>query len=407
VRVLLSDGSGLTARQAATQLAAHGHAVETLAPDWWCLTRFTSHVRRVHRVPAYGDDPYGWLDAAVSVLRKGRFDVLLPTQEQAALLAREADALRTTGVAIAVPPFAAITRLQDKLSARATLAELDLPQPESTVARSRDELLAIDELPVYVKAPVGTASNAVIRVTSPERLRDVASLMDRMGVFADGGALVQQPAEGPLVMLQAVFAAGDLVAAHANLRVREGANGGASHKRSIELGVMRDHLSRLGGALHWHGGLSLDAIIDNGAPRYIDVNPRLVEPGNAWRSGTDLVGAMLRASMGERPATFRPGRPGVRTHQALLALVGAAGSSGRKGLLAELAAVAARRGDYASSHEELTPLRRDPVAAASLAVITGALLVRPALARMLTAGTVAGYALTPEAWRDIRRGGRR
>ena len=68
MRVLLSDGSGLTARQSATQLAAHGHVVEALAPDPWCLTRFTSHVRRVHRVPSYGDDPYGWLDAMLSVL---------------------------------------------------------------------------------------------------------------------------------------------------------------------------------------------------------------------------------------------------------------------------------------------------------------------------------------------------
>src|SRR5206468_3216720 len=88
VRVLLSDGSGLTARQAALQLGALGHEVHVVSPDPICLARFTRHVRRVHRVPAYGIDPFGWLDATLDVLRDG-FDALLPTQEQAALLSLE------------------------------------------------------------------------------------------------------------------------------------------------------------------------------------------------------------------------------------------------------------------------------------------------------------------------------
>lgn len=39
MRVLLSDGPGLTARQAATQLASGGHAVHVLSPDPICLAR--------------------------------------------------------------------------------------------------------------------------------------------------------------------------------------------------------------------------------------------------------------------------------------------------------------------------------------------------------------------------------
>jgi len=59
MRALLSDGSGLTARQGATRLAAGGHHVEVLSPDPLCLCRFTRYVSRVHRVPAYGADPFG------------------------------------------------------------------------------------------------------------------------------------------------------------------------------------------------------------------------------------------------------------------------------------------------------------------------------------------------------------
>lgn len=79
MRVLLSDGSGLTSRQVATQLAAGGHEVHLVSPDPLCLARFTRHVRRVHAVPPYGRNPFGWLEATLAVLRGG-FDALVPTQ---------------------------------------------------------------------------------------------------------------------------------------------------------------------------------------------------------------------------------------------------------------------------------------------------------------------------------------
>jgi hypothetical protein len=37
----------------------------------------------------------------------------------------------------------------------------------------------------------------------------------------------------------------------------------------------------------------------------IDCNPRLVEPFNAYRSGVDLVGLLLRISLSETPAALR------------------------------------------------------------------------------------------------------
>jgi len=56
MRILLSDGAGLTARQCATLLSIAGHEVEALSAEPLCLCRFTRHVRRVHRVPGYGWD---------------------------------------------------------------------------------------------------------------------------------------------------------------------------------------------------------------------------------------------------------------------------------------------------------------------------------------------------------------
>jgi hypothetical protein len=134
------------------------------------------------------------------------------------------------------------------------------------------------------------------------QVRDRASLTalarewDREDVFRRRRA-VQAPAVGPLVMVQSVFADGQMIASHTNPRVREGASGGASHKRSINLPDVRDQMAMPGARLGWREALSADVILltDTG-PVYIDINPRLVEPGNAWRAGVDLAGALIEVT---------------------------------------------------------------------------------------------------------------
>ncbi len=423
MKILLSDGSGLTARQVAPRLSESGHDVEVLSPDRMCLCRFTRHVRRVHLVPSYGADPLGWLDAALAVYRTGGFDLLFPTQEQVAVLSHSAGRLAAGGIRTAVPPFEALRALQDKVSAAATLGALGIPQPKNAYLRSADDLRAWQSLPVFVKTPIGTATSGVRRIDSAAALRGCAAEFEAAGVFgggvlgagglasgglssgglAGGGVIAQEPAAGPLVMVQSVFARGEMVAAHACLRVREGARGGASHKRSLdEPAVVINHLESLGRALHWHGGLSADAILTDAGPVFIDINPRLVEPGNAWRSGVDLVGALLDVARGGVPEAQPPGRPGVATHQLLLAILGAAAEGrGRRGLAAEIGAALTRAGLYRGSAEELTPVRGDPRAALLVLAAAAAMLVRPALWRRLASGSVADYALTPAGWDSL------
>jgi len=403
MRVLLSDGSGLTARQAAAQLADAGHTVEVLSPDPFCLARFTRRVHRVRHVPAYGADPLRWLAAALEVYRAAGMDVLLPTQEQAAALSACEDLVRAAGARAAVPPFAALSQVQDKLSAFATLAAAGLPQPGGAVLATPESAAAWDRFPVFMKLPIGTASTGVRRVEDRRQLAAVVADGKAAGAFGDGGLLAQLPAAGPLVMAQAVFASGELVACHACLRVREGAGGGASHKRSAGLPAVREHLQTLGRRLGWHGALSADAILTGAGPCYIDINPRLVEPANALRAGVDLVTPMLELAWGATPAGQRPGRPDVRTHQLLLAVLGAAQQSGRRGpVIAELLAAARHTGDYRGSAEELTPVRGDPRAAVPVAIAAAATVIQPSAWRWFAGGSVRNYSLTPAGWRQLR-----
>ena len=126
--ILLSDGAGLTARQCATVLAGAGHQVEALSTGGLCLARMTRHVRRVHQVPAVGRDPFGWLDAALGIAARRRADLLLPVQEQVAVMSLARERIEAAGLPTAVPDFGTLTQVQDKVSAFVTLTRVGLPR---------------------------------------------------------------------------------------------------------------------------------------------------------------------------------------------------------------------------------------------------------------------------------------
>ncbi len=401
--MLLTEGSGLTSRQVATRLHDHGHTVGVLSSDPLGLTRFSRAVRSWHRVPGFGPDPFTWLDAAIDIVRGDRYDLLFPTQEQVTVLSWAAGTTKLQGVATIVPPFEALLAVQDKIAAQLTLERLGIPQPPGTVIENLDELGGWNEFPMFVKTPIGTATSGVRRVDDRAGLADL--IRDWTTTGALGGAdavLAQTPVAGPLAMLQAVFDRGRLVAFHANLRLREGVRGGASHKRSIVEPKARTALETLGRALSWHGALSADAILTVDGPVIIDVNPRLVEPGNAWRSGVDLVQAMIDVALGREAAARRTGRPDVETHQLLLAILGAAQQHrGRRGIADELLRATCHWGDYANSAEELTPIAHDWRSAIPVVAAASATLVEPTAWEWFSSGSVESYAVSPEGWRSI------
>src|SRR5437867_2094645 len=88
LRVLVSEGSSTSAREAITILGLSGHHVEVCDPSPWCLSRFSTFVRKFHRCPGLRDDPAGYLAFIEQRLTEGKFDVLLPTHEQGFLFAR-------------------------------------------------------------------------------------------------------------------------------------------------------------------------------------------------------------------------------------------------------------------------------------------------------------------------------
>jgi len=136
---------------------------------------------------------------------------------------------------------------------------------------------------------------------------------------------------GALERTQAVFDHGRLVASHIYRQVVEGPGGGDVLKISLNRAEVRRTVGADRTALTWHGALSFDYILDDATQtaHFIDANPRLVEPMNAWLSGVDLPGALLQVSLA-RSADAARGRERRPHPLGLMGLLDAARQRGRR-----------------------------------------------------------------------------
>ncbi|MGA7994710.1 MAG: ATP-grasp domain-containing protein, partial [Bradyrhizobium sp.] len=148
-RILLSEGSSLSSREAITALGLAGHRVELLSSDALCLGRFSRFVNRVHRAPASGADPDGYLKAAIDTVEASRIDALLPVHEQAYLFAAARQQLPAR-LGIALAGFDSFEQVQSKAGLAELLTRLDVPQPRTELVRSADEFVAMRPHPFFV-----------------------------------------------------------------------------------------------------------------------------------------------------------------------------------------------------------------------------------------------------------------
>lgn len=392
LRVLLTEGSSLTAREVVTCLGPAGHHLEVLDPDPLCLARFSRWVSRVHRCPHAGADPLAYIDALGRVVAERRIDAVLPTHEQAWLLA-SAGALLAPGVRVAVTSAAAFQRVQSKVEFARLLDELGLPQPSWRLVESADDLASL-AFPYWLKAAFSTAGQGVRKVVDA-RSRDAA--IDALS--GEHPMMAQQPAVGQYGQVQGLFDRGRLIAAHTSVQRGVGIGGSAAARLGVDHSRPREHVAAIGEALQWHGGLTLDYLHEDGAPVYIECNPRTVEPANAAASGVNIPELQVRMTLDlELPADPCIGLAGVRTHGTIALLMGSASRGARRrSLLREIRDALVHRGLYANSAEQLTPLLRDPPSLAPAMFVGARLLLSRRGAAAIAEQAVASYSIGPDA----------
>jgi predicted ATP-grasp superfamily ATP-dependent carboligase len=401
---LFTDGASLSARQTLYSLGPL-HTIDVMDPDPLCQCRFSSYVRRFIRSPSFSRQPAEFLRFLESLLSRQQYDVLLPTHEQVYLLSRFRDALAHR-VGLALPEFAALERLQNKAHFSRLLTELELPQPQTVIVQTREELEGHWRFPFYLKLAHSTAGSGVFFIEDAEALRGRVGQLEAKGLFTDSSeVLVQQPARGVLSTGQAVFNRGQMVGMHCFEARRLGVGGMSTARASADHPLVRQHLEKIGEFLSWHGALFLDYFYDRDTarPEYIEANPRIGETVNAMLSGTNLPQLLVEISRGQHPSPAPPGRVGVRTHNLLMILMSIAyEGGGRVALLRELNAYRTGSGTYENGEEEITRLREDRQSRLPRSWITLQLLIWPGLARDIVAKTIENYALPERATEAIK-----
>ena len=403
MRILLSEGSSLSARHTLYALGSRHH-IDVVDPDPLCQGRFSRYVRRFHRCPAYGKDPLGYWDAVRRLVHGGGYDVLVPTHEQVYLLAKFREELQQH-VGLAVPPFEKLDLLQSKVHFSRLLDQLGLPQPPCRIVTTGSELLASEPLPCFVKQPYSTAGRGVHLVRSQPELQALLQRLRDTGQWQEGAELlVQSPATGVQATAQSVFQHGRLVGFHSFEARALGVGGMSMARVSAVHHDVREHLRRLGEHLQWHGALFLDYFYDaDQGPQYIEANPRIGETVNALLSGVNLCEQLIRVSVGATVEPLPLGRSGIRSHSGFMVLMAQAMSgASRRALLREGWDWLSGTALYAASEDELTRPRSDPISLVPAAATAAQLIAYPRRAGALVDKAVNNYALADEMVPQIR-----
>ena len=387
-RVLLSEASSLTAREFVTVLGQAGIDVEVVSASSLPIARFSRWCKAVHRVQAPSTDATGYLHAVDALMASGRFVALLPTHEQAWLFAVGGHLLPNSPVAVASAE--AFDRVESKVAFARAIDEVGLVQP-AWHSVQREEDLDVLGFPVWVKAAFSTAGRGV------RNARDHAQALAawrELSAEAIGEVMVQAPASGRYAQVQGLFDHGRLFAAAVSEQLAIGAGGSAAARLSVDHPLAVDALSRFGAHLEWHGGLDLDYFHRDGAPQFIECNPRITEPGNAAAAGVNLPRLMIALATGDErlPETPAITRPGVRTRSTLAIAIGAAERVGtRRAIVAAIGRAVSRRPPLQSSTEVLTPVVADPPSLIPLLIAAASVLARPSNVTKLAGDIVRSY----------------
>ncbi|MDP8223544.1 MAG: glycosyltransferase [Candidatus Lernaella stagnicola] len=239
-----------------------------------CVT--VSHVAPT----APGDDPDAYADFILELLRKHRFDVLIPTTDAAifALLPRREEI--EAHCAVPWPSTDALHAAANKDDTFATARRLGLATPAMVRIGTPDEVIDHDALPypVVVKPHRSLVDGRKIAVTYAGDAEELAAVLADL---PDGAypLLLQQRIVGPGEGYFGVWRHGEPVVESAHRRLREmPPSGGVSTLReSIPIARdMRDAARRLLAEWRWHGPAMVEFKRGgDGRPYLMEVNGRL------------------------------------------------------------------------------------------------------------------------------------
>ena len=382
-RLLFLEGSSLTSRETLTVLLTEKYKVDVLSPDRFSIAAFSRLTHMLTTVDV-NTSPLTYLKQVGELLQKKNYVAILPTHEEGWLLANGKNFL-SSDLPIALSEAEVFKEVAGKIAFAELADKLDLPVPEWEYVTDLESIHL--PYPYWLKADYGTAGRSVYKITSET---DVKSLVKVLSIDNERW-MAQQDIAGQYGQVQAVFSHGKLLAVHSSIKIGSGAGGSAAVRLSIESVATREHIEKIGQHLKWHGGLTLDFISHNHQPYYIECNPRMVEPANAYKAGVNFPKILIDLAQGkESKSGISLGKPGVKTHSLLALVIGTAERTQSRRKIWQTIREWLFKSDSA---EVLTPIRKDLPSVIPLVVIAIRLLLNPKSVKKLVAHTVDHYSV--------------
>jgi predicted ATP-grasp superfamily ATP-dependent carboligase len=319
-RVLITSGDARTCLAAVRSLGRNGIEVKVADEERMPLAGFSRYCCGVVRYPSPRRDPERFLAFLSSHLRKERYGVVLPVEQDIFyLFSKHRDELgRLTKIPVA--KFSAFQTAYDKALTFKAAAALCIPAPTTFFVESRaevEELARRIQFPVVVKPRMGSGSRAVGYAANATELltlwQEVHLVQPR--------PLIQEriPSGGETIGVSVLFnSQSELRACFVHRRIREfPLSGGPSTLReSVSRPEIADVAIRFLQELGWSGVAMVEFKVDprDGVAKLIEVNPKFWGSLNlAIASGVDFPALLYRTAVDGDVAPVLQYRLGVRS----------------------------------------------------------------------------------------------
>jgi len=295
---------------------------------------------------------------------------------------------------LALAPAGAFARVQSKIAFARLLDELGAPQPRWWPVGGDGAVLHDVPYPYFLKAAFSTAGQGVRAVRGPSDRRLALATLRAGGheLIAQAPAAGQYGQVQALFEHGRMAAAHTSVQAGTGVGGSAAARLSVDHPRArYWAAAVGAELCWHGGLTmdYFHDGGEPAFIECN--PRTVE--PANAAASGVNLPALSIALAAGRPL----PARLVTGRAGVRTHATVALLLGRADQSpARRAVLQTLRGAAAGTGVFDGSTEVLTPVAHDPPSAVPLLIIAAALLTRPGSAPAIAGRTVAAYAVTEQ-----------
>lgn len=163
-KILLSEGSSLTARETLTALKNCGYSIDILSSSKFPSTAFSIWKHRLISTADVNKQPQKYIGHVSELLKSGKHEAILPTHETAWLLSESLDYL-PPDFPIPVAEAESFHKIQGKIDFARQADALSIPQPKWQLVTGRDSISI--PYPYWLKADFGTAGRSVCKVGNP------------------------------------------------------------------------------------------------------------------------------------------------------------------------------------------------------------------------------------------------